>query len=107
MLQKKNQLLEKKLTGLQTRLQNKNNFNYINPVYSSISNILKSPGMKTDKSGLFSDNISESYANNTRYSTNNNLSRIGLTPVKKKRSGDSSILENNQSNYADILDSET
>lgn len=85
---------------MQVSLQNKNSIVGL----SSITNILKT-GYKNDKSGLFSDNISESYTTQGKYSTNQmNISRIGLTPVKKKSSQDTSGIDNFRNSTSNILD---
>ena len=104
MQQKRNSLLDKKIVNLQTRLQNKSNFNFMNPAISSISTILKNNG-RNNKSGLFNDIISESYTTQNKYMGSNiNMSRIGLTPVKKKPSRDSSTFDHLNSNSNNILD---
>ena len=76
---------------------------YGNPGIPSMSHILK--GARNDRSGLFSDNISESYSNN-RLVSGINMSRIASTPIKVKKSGNSSTLENMNSSSNNILDNE-
>lgn len=91
LLQKRNNLLEKKNASLQTRLQNKSNMMFFgNP---SVSSLLKQPNMR-DKSGLFSDDIQNSYITPSSHYTKGrelNLSRIGLTPVKPKQESSSTF----------------
>jgi hypothetical protein len=105
MIIKKNQLLEKKITTLQTRLQNRNSIVYGNSNLPSMSHILKGQNIRNDRSGLFSDNISESYSGN-RFGQGINMSRIGSTPMKVKKSNNSSTLENMNSSTNNILDNE-
>lgn len=105
MVLKKNELLEKKITTLQTRLQNRNSLVYGSSALTGMSHLLKARDVRNDRSGLFSDNISESYSNN-RFGPGINMSRIGSTPVKVKKSGNSSTLENMNSSSNNILDSE-
>lgn len=91
LLQKRNNLLEKKNASLQTRLQNKSNMMLLgNPSFSSL---LKQQSIR-DKSGLFSDDIQSSYITpSNHYSRGKelNLSRIGLTPVKAKQESSSTF----------------
>lgn len=105
MIIKKNELLEKKITTLQTRLQNRSSLVYGNSGMPSISRVLGGQNIRNDRSGLFSDNISESYSNN-RFGQGINMSRIGSTPIKVKKSHNSSTLENMNSSSNNILEND-